>query len=449
MSRWLALCLTAGALAATPPVAPTPPMGWNSCGAFGNSVREDEVKFHADFLAKHLKHYGWEYIVVDIEWFRYNVSCPGALTTHNGPWYLDRYGRPIPAPEYFPSAAGGRGFRPLAGYIHQQGLKFGIHIMRGVPRPAVRGRSPVLGTSLTAADIADTTSVCPWSKDMYGVDPRKPGAQEWYDSLFRQYAEWGVDLVKMDDASQPYHPGEIELARKAIERSGRPILLSLSPGPAPLAQAEHLRTNAEMWRTTADVFDRWRNPDSRGVGGDIYHAFEIGRNWTGQAAGGHWPDPDFLMLGRLGERSGDYGVPGGGNRLTREEQLTCATLWHIMRSPLMISCNLKEIDDWTLGLLTNAEAVDIVKSSHGNRELFRRDDVVAWTAEGADRRYLALFNLNDDERLVRTSLSELGLRGTWALRDIWGKRDLNTTDSEVVFRLPAHGSRLLKLTFLQ
>jgi hypothetical protein len=153
------------------------------------------------------------------------------------------------------------------------------------------------------------------------------------------------------------------------------------------------------------------------------------------------------MLGRLGDRSSDYGVPGGGNRLTREEQLTCATLWYIMRSPLMISCNLETIDDWTLGLLTNAEAVEIVKSSRGNRELFRRDDLAAWTAEGRDCRYLALFNLNDGERLVGTSLSELGLEGRWALRDIWGKHDLDTTDSQIEFRLPAHGSRLLRLTF--
>lgn len=213
--------------------APTPPLGWNSWDCYGAAVTEDEIRGNAEYMAKHLKAFGWSYITVDIQWYE-----PYANSSQYRPFVplvMDGYSRVMPAENRFPSAAGGQGFKPLADYVHSLGLQFGIHIMRGIPRQAVHAATPILGTAATARDIAHTNSICPWNTDMYGVDASKEGAQAYYDSLFELYAEWGVDLVKVDDiaASKLYdtHQPEIALISKAIERCGRPMVLSLSPDP--------------------------------------------------------------------------------------------------------------------------------------------------------------------------------------------------------------------------
>lgn len=173
---------------------PTPPMGWNSWDSYGTSVREEQVKANADVMARDLAKYGWQYIVVDIQWYEPNAQGhdyrPGAHLS------MDRYGRLLPAVNRFPSAANGRGFRPLADYVHSKGLKFGIHIMRGVPRQAVAENLPILGTPYHAADIADKDNPCKWNPDMWGVDMTKPGAQAYYDSMVQLYASWALTLSK-------------------------------------------------------------------------------------------------------------------------------------------------------------------------------------------------------------------------------------------------------------
>jgi hypothetical protein len=170
---------------------------------------------------------------------------------------MDEYSRLMPVPRRFPSASDGKGFKPLADYIHGMELKFGIHIMRGIPRQAVAWSSRIKDTNITAADIADTDSTCKWLNHMYGVDMTKKGAPEYYDSLFELYAAWGVDYVKVDDISSPYHAPEIEAIQKAINKCGRPMVLSLSPGPTPIEQAEHVKKYANLWRISGDFWDRW------------------------------------------------------------------------------------------------------------------------------------------------------------------------------------------------
>ena len=216
-------------------VAKYPPMGWNSWDCYGASVTEEELLGNARYMAENLKEYGWEYIVCDIQW-----SEP----TADSCWYhkfaelnMDEYSRLIPAENRFPSSKGGQGFKPIADQIHDMGLKFGIHIMRGIPRQAVHRNTKILGTDKTARDIAHPASICVWNTDMYGVDASQEGAQEYYDSIFELYASWGVDYVKVDDLARvdvgPDAPGagfsEIRLIRNAIEKCGRPIVLSLSP----------------------------------------------------------------------------------------------------------------------------------------------------------------------------------------------------------------------------
>ena len=173
-----------------------PPMGWNSWDCYGDSVNEEQLLANAAALAK-LKDCGWQYVVCDIQW---SEPTADGYAYHNfAELCMDEYSRLIPSPERFPSAANGAGFRPIADKIHAMGLKFGIHIMRGIPRQAVHRNTPLFGTAATARDVAQQYSICPWNTDMYGVDPDREGAQAYYDSLLALYAEWGVDYIKCDD----------------------------------------------------------------------------------------------------------------------------------------------------------------------------------------------------------------------------------------------------------
>ncbi|MDO7854479.1 NPCBM/NEW2 domain-containing protein [Hymenobacter convexus] len=366
--------------------APTPPMGWNSWDCYGPTVTEAEVKANADYMAKNLKSSGWEYVVVDIRWYVGNDTAHG-YNEKNPEWNIDEYGRFVPAPNRFPSAAGGKGFRPLADYLHAKGLKFGIHIMRGVPVVAVQRRLPILGTKLTAADIYSKEDQARWLRDMYTVK-EGPGAQEYYDSLFKLYASWGLDFVKVDDLSEPYHKPEVEMIRRAIDKTGRKIVFSTSPGETPIAEAGHVAANANMWRTVGDFWDSWEQ---------LKEHFEVCERWAPHIQPGAFPDADMLPLGRLGiraERGNDRMT-----RFTRDEQTTLMTLWSIFRSPLMFGGDLPSNDAATLALLTNPRVLAVNRSSTHNRQLFRRGDLVAWTADdpATGDKFLALFNAQDQE----------------------------------------------------
>jgi alpha-galactosidase len=437
----------------------TPPMGWNSWDSFGQAVTEGEVKANADFMAARLAHLGWRYVVVDIEW-----SEPQRL----GPDYpvksqseIDAFGRFVPAAGRFPSAAGGRGFKPLADYVHHKGLKFGVHIVRGIPRRAVERNTPIEGTAYRAADIADKADHCDWNEDQWGVDLRKPGAQAWYDSLFRQLAGWGVDFVKADDLC--YRGEEIAMIRRAIDRTGRPIVLSLSYGPMPLGKAGDLVAKANMWRLLGDLWDYWDQ---------VLPAFRRLHDWTPFAGPGHWPDPDMLPLGRLRALPEGWSknvtmnpgyfemVSHGGredvaNFLTRDEQRAVMTLWAIARCSLMFGGHLAASDWWTVALITNPEVIAIDQRSRANRELFHANGLAAWTAESVDRagvRYVAVFNASDrgekgidDGIAVPVRLADLGFNGPVAVTDVWTGQRSGTFRGEFAPVIPYHGAGLYRL----
>jgi hypothetical protein len=274
--------------------AATPPMGWNSWDCYGPTVREAEVKANADYMAEYLKEYGWEYVVIDIRWFVENTKRGGYNQT-DPRYVIDEYGRYLPAVNRFPSAGDGSGFKALAEYIHDRGLKFGIHIMRGIPKIAVENKLPVKGTDgITADQIYSQENQCKWLKDNYTILADREGAQEYYNSIFELYASWGVDFIKIDDLSAPiYHKDEIELIRKAIDNCGSPIVLSTSPGPTPVDAASHVSEHANMWRMVNDVWDSWDH---------IAHLFEVIPGWFPHISEGTWPDCDMIPLGRLSIR---------------------------------------------------------------------------------------------------------------------------------------------------
>ncbi len=360
-------------------------MGWNSWDCYGPSVTEEDVRRNAEWMARNLKVYGWQYIVVDIQWYE--------------------------------PAADGKGFGPLADFVHGLGLKFGIHIMRGIPRQAVHQNSPILGSSDTARQIAHPNSICPWNTDMYGVNPEFPGARAYYRSLFDLYASWGVDFVKADDiaASRLYgaHLEEIRLIRDAVDWCGRDIVLSLSPGPAPLEHAGDFAILANMWRITDDFWDRWE------LLLDMF--FRCGM-WHRYAGPGHWPDCDILPLGHIGIRSVDG---DRWTRFTKDEQLAMMTLWTIFRSPLMFGGELADNDPWTTGLLTNAEVLEMHRQGLDARPVRREGPVIVWTSgTAAGERFVACFNTGETATRAEISLSELGLPSPQFARDLWEREEL-------------------------
>jgi hypothetical protein len=419
-----------------PGVALTPPMGWNSWDVYGASVTEDEVLRNAEFLASHLKHHGWTYVVVDIQW---SEPTADSSTYHPFvPLVMDEFSRLLPAPNRFPSAEGGAGFAPLAERIHALGLAFGIHVMRGIPRQAADAKTAILGSDANAADIAATDSTCPWNTDMYGVDPTADGAKAYYDSLFALYASWGVDFVKVDDALLPYATGEIELIRGAIDRCGREIVLSLSCGPLDVVHAQHVQAHAQMWRMSGDFWDDWR---------DLLGMFDLCAAWSPYVGPGSWPDADMLPLGHLAIRSEEHGVRERWTRFSRDEQIAMLTLWCIFRSPLMLGCELPSLDEWTLTLLTNDEVLGVSQHGHGARQVVRDGHLIVWVAEADPGvSFVAAFNTGPVAASFALSTSALGLASTVALRDLWVKVDQGFVTGTLEVEIPSHGARLLRAT---
>ena len=397
--------------------AQTPPMGWNSWDCYGAAVTEADVRWNAEYMARFLKPFGWEYVVVDIQWAR-----PDARDHSYEPFAeleMDGYGRLTPALNRFPSAKDGAGFRPLADYVHSLGLKFGIHIMRGLPRAAAHRRLPIADSDCSCHLAADPHSICYWNPDMYGLRCDTPDAKAYYDSIFRLYASWGVDFVKCDDIAREYPRcrREIELISECCRNCGREIVLSLSPGPAPLEEAEHLKANANMWRITDDFWDDWRL---------LKGMFERAEKWCVHAAPGHWPDADMLPVGALRQCED----PDGWTRFTQAEQRTMMTLWCMMRSPLMIGGEMSKNDGFTLSLLTNASVLEIGKEGWCAHPLHTTDDESVWISPRRDGKgvYIAFFNLSDKKRAVSLSAAEAGLpcfRG----QELWSGKALRKADT--------------------
>lgn len=418
----------------------TPPMGWNSYDYYDTTVNEEQVKANALYMAEHLKEFGWEYIVIDIEWYGYDTGSQREKFQYIPFWKLemDEYSRLLPCVQKFPSAKDGKGFQPLAEFIHNLGLKFGIHIMRGIPRNAAHAHMKILGTDRTANEIADPSNICFWNPDMYGIRPDAEGAQEYYDSLFELYAQWGVDFVKCDDICRMDMPSakkEIEMLYKAIQKCKRPIVLSLSPGPAKIEEAWHYETYANMWRITDDFWDKWEL---------LLPMFERCELWQSHVQEGCFPDCDMLTLGRLGK---GFGHEWQCN-FTREEQITMLTLWCIFRSPLMIGTDLTLLDDWTKKLLTNKEVLDLLSQSAGARQIQRDEKKVVWCSKDTKENagYLAIFNLEAKEAEISIPWEAICQYGIFRNngKELWSG-EVTELQAKELISIPAHGAKLFKV----
>ena len=437
-------------------VAVTPPMGWNSYDAFNFSVTEAEFKANVDTIAKKYLQYGWNYAVVDWCW-----SFPGMGTqaTPNQGWTgtgsvttklnMDAYGRPMPDTVRHPSARGGLGFKPLADYTHSKGLKFGIHLMRGMYRQAYWANLPVLGTSQFAKDVTDTTSKCPWLDHTFGLKTEvvngKPqltaGAQAYLNSLFQLFASWGVDFIKIDDMVQNrvtphiYDTTIMDGYRKAIDLTGREMVFSSSPGATPIGAGPAIISKLNQWRMADDLWDNWTSVNAM---------FGLCAQWYPYAGQGHFPDADMIPIGRLSKRG-----PNGSTRysnLTRNEQYLVMTLWSIFRSPLIYGGNPAENRTAEDSLLTNADVIAVNQSSSKNRPLATGNYPI-WAADAADTniKYVALFNTTGSTATVRTSLLTAFGKSGWVVKNLWTGIETTAVDS-LSASLTTHTSALYKLT---
>lgn len=422
-------------------VAPTPPMGWNSWDSYGLTINEADFKANASELAK-LHTHGWTYAVIDEGWYMGNPF--GDKLPHRD-YAMDAHGLLIPATNRFPSSTGGQGFKPIADWVHAQGLKFGIHIVRGIPKQAVDANLPIAGSTFHAKDAADTGDTCAWDDGDYGLRDNAAG-QAYYDSMLALYARWGVDFLKVDCiADHPYKITEIRQISAAIKKTGRPIVLSLSPGPTQLSHAAEIRKYGQMWRISNDVWDGWTfvhdHPDDTFPMG-VRNIFDLLPQWVGQARDGRWPDADMLPFGMLGPH------PGLGearkSRLTLDEERTQLTLLAIARSPLILGANLTKLDDATRALITNKDVIAVDQDSHGNRPVEHLppgfEHVRVWTASGKNGvRYLAVFNLDDKPVALEAAWDKLGLGPTnHAVRDLWNGQ-LVESPNRLKINLAAHG----------
>ncbi len=437
----LAVLLQPAGVAQQKVLAPTPPMGWNSWDSYGLTVNEAQFRANVDALAKRLKSAGYQYAVVDEGWYLANPE--DAQKPETLKYRMDQNGRYEPAIDRFRTAMGAAGFKPVADYVHAQGLRFGIHIIRGISKKAVAANLQVEGSAFHAVDVADTADTCPWNPDNFGVKDNAAG-QAWYDSLMKQYAGWGVDYIKVDCiSSHPYKGDEIRMIHRAIQKTGRPIVLSLSPGPAPLANAAELGENAQVWRISDDVWDFWKKDEGKRFPQSVKDQFAVIARWREHVKPGNWPDADMLPLGKLGP------IPGEGKpratRLTQDEQRTMVTLWSIARSPLFFGGNLTELDDWTAALITNPAVVAMDQQGHDQRLAGQDGEVIAWTTKAGGKEYLALFNVGDSAATVKSAFAKYGLAGgKYSAKDVWGEKDLGSV-AEVEQTVAPHGCLLLEL----
>ena len=445
-------------------VAPTPPMGWNSWDSYGLTITEAEFRANVDVLHAKLQPFGWNYAVIDEGWFFENPK--DRETPEKLVYAIDPFGRYVPVPARFPSvgrgAAGGSAasagqlkatvedtsFAGLAGWVHGQGLKFGIHIVRGIPRASVERNLPIEGSSYKASDAADTSDKCPWDPTNWGVKDNAAG-QAWYDSLMKQYAGWGVDYLKVDCISDhPYKLSEIQQIRRAINQSGRPMVLSLSPGPTSLSHAEEVGTLANMWRISDDFWDEWQKAPGQTAEfpQNVKDSFARLAAWEPYDKPGNWPDGDMLPIGVLKPFPG-YGKPRV-SKLSLEEQRTLLTLWAIARSPLILGNNLMMMDQPTLALLTNRDLLRVNQTSTHSAQVVHQGDFIAWRADlPGGEKAIALFNLGDAEVSWTKQLSDFGadLGGRdWTVRNVYGG-NAPIAGHQFVARVPAHGCVLLML----
>jgi alpha-galactosidase len=448
------LALAVGDAGAEPKsIAPTPPLGWNSFDSYGVYLHEKAAIANLEAMAQKLEPFGYEYFVIDNGWFGEYKLKPGTLyplEKHASDVRINEYGHVIPSKTYFPG-----GLRPIIERCHELGLKFGIHMMRGIPRKAYEMNLPIMGTSFKARDIADTDpkNNCTWCTYNYGVDMSKPGAQEWYDGLIQHLADMGVDMIKYDDIV-PYPP-EVEAVAKAIKKTGKPILFSLSPGNDAPVEAIKSFQKAQMLRVTQDVWDHAHYIDD---------CFDAWAKWTGMESKGFWIDMDMIPFGQLLMMSprkemeldrGDSAIRLAGHgyrrwqQFSQDQMFTFITLRALSASPLMVGGDLPTMDGFSLRLLTDPDMLACNQNGVMGKRVSQNDGIEVWKAPErveSGKGWIGVFNRTNRLTTVSLSPSFLALDNKVTLHDIWRGRKKYPLDASTPIQIdiPADGVLFLR-----
>ncbi|KAG5522013.1 hypothetical protein RHGRI_034282 [Rhododendron griersonianum] len=306
--------------------ASSPPRGWNSYDSFSWIISEEDFLNNAELVAERLKAHGYEYVVVDYLWYRRKVK--GAYSDSLGFDVIDEWGRMIPDPDRWPSSKGGKGFSTLAKKVHSLGLKFGIHVMRGISTQAVNANTPILDTTKEAGrhwhakDVGVKERACAWmSHGFMSVNTKVGAGRAFLRSLYQQYADWGVDFVKHDCVfGDDLDLDEISIVSEVLKGLNRSILYSLSPGTSVTPEmAKDVKGLVNMYRITGDDWDSWEDVSAHfAVTRDFSTADMIGAQGL---LGKSWPDLDMLPIGFLTDPGSNEG-PHRTSKLSLDEQRT-------------------------------------------------------------------------------------------------------------------------------
>jgi alpha-galactosidase len=429
-------------------VCAKPPMGFNSYDSYGVFLNQETAKKIMGNMAQKYKPYGYEYFVMDAGWY-YEFDVDPATKLPQHPLHsvpvlsnLDEYGLPEPSKVYFPD-----GIKVLADYAHVRGLKFGLHLMRGVFRQAVKENCKIKGTNILLKDIVDTLNICSWSDLCYGVDMKKPGAYKYYESMVDKMASWGVDFIKYDDITG--FPEEIDAIVDAINRCKQKIVLSLSAGLDAKIENLSCYQNSNMLRITDDIWDNQHSIDM---------SFVAMKKYQGRGIPGFWPDLDMIALGPLevNDLNREIGPTKKGARSSlfdKNQAQTFITQRAIFASPLIIGGDLLTMDDFTYKLLTNKDMITCNQNGVTGLQVYDQDSLEIYKAPLRNKvteGWLAVFNRKSTEAKVtlkkqnfgfyypRPGLDELMNWKDYKLRDIWNQEEYILKDA-VDFTIPANG----------
>ncbi|MGE4489046.1 MAG: putative Ig domain-containing protein [Kiritimatiellales bacterium] len=399
------------------PIGLAPPLGWNSWNCWGHRVSQENVLASARAMVdKGLIHYGWTYINIDDTWQGKRGGPHQAI---------------LPDPDKFPD------MKKLCDDVHALGLKIGIYSTPWVTSYAgyIGGSSDNPSGDWNRADFAGKN----WHDR--GMNFRY-GRYSFATNDAAQWAEWGIDYLKYD--WRPNDTGNTVAMADALENSGRDIIYSLSNN-GPVGSAKLFEKRVQCWRTTGDLKDRW---DSPGPNMNLLQVWEMHRAWlnAGTRGGpGHFPDADMLVVGQVVERN--QGESLRPSRLTADEQYTHISLWALWSCPLLIGCPIEQLDDFTLGLLANAEVLDVQQDERGiaGDTVYNEKDVEIIVKTLADEsRAIGLFNRNGKPQIITVDWRDAGLDGKQIIRDLWRQKDLGVFEQSFSANVPAHGVVLVR-----
>jgi alpha-galactosidase len=383
---------------ASPSLAATPPLGWNSWNMFGERVNEDVIRQTADALVSSgLRDCGYEYLVIDDCW-----------SNKDG---RDAHGGLVPNPEKFPN-----GIKPLADYAHSLGLKFGIY-----------------------SDAAEQTCA------------RYPGSLGFEEQDAALWASWGVDFLKYDYcAAPPDQATAIERYARmgaALRATGREILFSLCEWGGRHPHLWGREVGGQMWRVSGDVYDSWVNlwmPGWHGYAIGVDVSLDIAAELAPYGGPGGWNDLDMLIVGLRGRGQ----IHGTG--MSQTEYQTHMSMWVMACSPLMIGCDVRMLDTDTAALLMNQEVLAVNQDALGipAHRVKQKAGLETWRKPLADGSVaVALLNRGSTGQDMTLHAGDCGLLDTPKLaRDLWGGQDVGEFTERLEFRVQPHETRLLKIS---